>query len=313
MRAEVQGQSVLDFLHDAGSYRRVRTQKVDFLTLEDFDYSRTRVIDDNWGYEWDRVVTYVKNPELFIIFDVFKAQREEYFTLSNLWHTQKIVARGDHWYTTSYEKIQSSDLPAESQLLVIFPLTHYRLEGIEPIQRHGQDEFLIHQTTGQHFEMGETVGFITVLIPCAINTNALDWINQISLLPVEPERAGLGVRIDSGGQTIFVAMKNDLRRGMARDWRRPRYTYEAGKIRFGELETDGDFLFASTAKIKARPDAVRLAYTIINLTKALSGSKVLFEAKPSVFGLAFDGSPDSPGVGKLRYWRDEVEIKEERR
>lgn len=311
-RDEVPGQSVLDFLHDAGSYRPVRTQKVDFLTFEDFDYSRTRVIDDNWGYEWDRIVTYIKNPEIFVIFDVFKARREEVFTLSNLWHTQKIVASGDHWYTTRYEKIQSSVLPADRQLLIVFPSTHYRLEGVEPIQRHGQDEFFIYQTTGQHFELGETVGFVTVLIACAGNTNPIDWVNRVSLLPVEPERAGLGVRIDSGEQTIVVAMKNDLRRDMARDWRRPRYTYNAGKIRFGELETNGDFLFASTTKIKGRPDAARLAYTIVNLSKALYGSQVLFEAKPSVFGLAFDGSPDSPGVGKLRYWRDEVEIKEER-
>ncbi len=309
-RAEVPGQSVLDFLHNAGSYRRVQTQKVDFLTFEDFDYSRTRVIDDNWGYEWDRIVTYVKSPEMFLIFDVFKALREEYFTLSNLWHTQKIVARGDHWYTTSYEKIQSAILPTDRQLLVVFPLTHFRLEGVEPIQRHGQDEFLIHQTAAQHFEMGETVGFVTVLVPCAKNTKPVDWVNRINLLPVEPARAGLGVRIDSGEQTIFVGMKNDLRRDMARDWRRPRYTYEAGKIRLGELETDGDFLFASVSNIKERPEASMLSYTIVNLTKAVCGSRVLFEAKPSVFGLAFDGSPDSPGVSKVRYWRDEVEIKE---
>jgi hypothetical protein len=32
------------------------------------------------------------------------------------------------------------------------------------------------------------------------------------------------------------------------------------------------------------------------------------EAKPFHYGLAFDGS-DGPGLGKLRYWRDEVEIR----
>lgn len=30
--------------------------------------------------------------------------------------------------------------------------------------------------------------------------------------------------------------------------------------------------------------------------------------KSSYFGLAFDGSPDKTGIGKLRYWRDEVEL-----
>jgi len=31
--------------------------------------------------------------------------------------------------------------------------------------------------------------------------------------------------------------------------------------------------------------------------------------KPSYFGIAFDGSSDVSGVGKARYWRDEIDIK----
>ena len=312
IRDEVPGQSLLDFLRDAGSYRRVRTQKVDFLALDDFAYSRTRVLDDHWGYDWDRVVVYVKAPEMFIVFDIFKARQEEWFTLSNLWQTQRIVTQGEHWYSTSYEKIQTSLLPSDRHLLIVFPLTHYRLEGVEAIKRHYQDEFLIHQTTAQHFELGETAGFVTVLVPHSQETNPNDWVSRISLLPVEPERAGLGVQIDAGDQRIIVAVKNDLRRDIARDWRRPRYTYEAGKIQLGEFETNGDFLFASISKTKEKPAASRLLYTIINLTKVLFRHQVLFEAKPAVFGLAFDASPDGPGIGKLRYWRDVVEIKEDR-
>ncbi len=90
---------------------------------------------------------------------------------------------------------------------------------------------------------------------------------------------------------------------MARDWRRPRYTYEAGKIRYGDFETNGDFLFASMKDTK-------LAYTIVNLTKAFYRDNPLFEAKSSYYGLAFDASPDKGGLGKLRYWKDEVDIKE---
>lgn len=131
-------------------------------------------------------------------------------------------------------------------------------------------------------------------------------------MPVEPERAGLGIQVDTGEKKIAVAVKNDLRKDMARDWRRPRYTYEAGKIRFGEFETNGDFLFASEAKSEGLSAAAKLSYTVVNLTKAIYRNQVLFEAKPSLFGLAFDASPDGPGVGKLRYWRDDVEIKEER-
>ncbi|UCD76018.1 MAG: hypothetical protein JSV91_03665, partial [Phycisphaerales bacterium] len=46
VRDAISGQPVLQFLRNAGSYRPVRTRKVDFISLPDFDYSRTRLIDD---------------------------------------------------------------------------------------------------------------------------------------------------------------------------------------------------------------------------------------------------------------------------
>jgi hypothetical protein len=301
IRDAVPGQNILDFLHNAGSYRRVRTQKVDFLSLDDFDYSRTRVLDEDMGYEWDRVIVYVKNQEFFIVFDVFKALREEYFTLANLWHTQKILARGEHWYDTVFEKIRNKELPAEKNLLIIFPETHFRLEGTEPEKRHYQDEILIHQTAAQHFELGETVAFMTLLIPHARDDSPQKWLDKIRPLVTKPGRAGLGVEVDVGDRVITVGVKCDLRMDIARDWRRPRYTYEAGKINFGDFETNGDLLFASAK-------GSRLSYTIVNLTKAFFKGEPLFQAKSSYYGLAFDASPDRGGLGKLRYWHDEVDI-----
>ena len=88
---------------------------------------------------------------------------------------------------------------------------------------------------------------------------------------------------------------------MARDWRRPRYTYNAGRIRVDDIETNGDFIFAATHRDS-------LHYTIINLTRALHRGRLLFQAKPSFFGLAFDASPESAGVGKVRYWRDTINL-----
>lgn len=302
IRDAVPGQSVLDFLHNAGSYRTVRTQKVDFLTFEDFDYSRTRLIDEKMGYESDRIIVYAKDPELFVVFDVFKARHENYFTLANLWHTRKIVTQGDHWYDTVYDHIQDRELPTDKQLLIVFPLTHYRLEGVEEEKRHYQDELCIHQTTAQHFELGETVGFMTVLVPHAEDEPPSDWVNRIRLLDIQPERAGLGVEVEADGKRLFIGVKNDLRMDMSRDWRRPRYTYEAGRILYGGLETNGDFVFA-------RIEGTKLNYTIVNLTKAVYRDKVLIEARPGYYGLAFDGSPDKAGAGKLRYWRDSLDLK----
>jgi hypothetical protein len=89
---------------------------------------------------------------------------------------------------------------------------------------------------------------------------------------------------------------------MIRDYRRPKYTYESGKIVYDKVETNGDFFIT-------RRSGDKLSYTAVNVTKILYGGKLLFEQKPSYFGLAFDGSPDVQGVGKARYWRETITLK----
>jgi hypothetical protein len=302
IRDAVPGQGLLEFLRDAGSYRRTRTQKIDFLTFPDFDYSRTRTTDDAWGYQSDRVVVYVKKPGCFVVFDVFKSLREEYFTVAEAWHKQKIFARGDHWCDTGYEKIQNADLPAAKRLLIVFPAPQGRVEGTEAEKRHYQDECLIHQTLAQHFEIGGLAVLITVLVPHAAAEDPNPWLGRISAAASGPDGKAVGVKIGNGAEDIWVGVKADLRMDISRDWRRPRYTYEAGRIQIGDIETNGDFVFATEG-------GNHLSYTIVNLTKALFKGEPLVEAKESLYGLAFDGSPDQAGKGKLRYWRNEAAVR----
>jgi len=302
VRNAVEGQTVLSFLHNAGSYRPVRTQKIDFLTFPDFDYSRTRLIDDVLGYEQDRIITFVKDPEMFVVFDVFKARTEEYFTAANLWHTRKIVAQGEHWYDTVYDSLRRVALPTDTHLLILFPKTHYRLEGVEKEKRYWQNEFMIHQTAAQHFELGQHIAFVTVLVPHKASESPQKWVKNIKFIEPQPQGTGLMVQIIDGDRVITIGAKRDLRMDIVRDWRRPKYTYQAGKIRYGDFETNGDFLFAERSKN-------RLSFTITNLIKAKYGDRVLFEQKPALYGLAFDGSPDRPGFGKIRYWRDSITLK----
>ena len=297
----VPGQPVLEFLRDAGSYRPVRTKKVDFLSLPEFDYSRSRLIDDGWGYDWDRAVVYVKDPGLFVVFDVFKAHVEEYFTLANLWHTRQILSRGEHWYDTVYDAIGDMKLPTDQRLLVLFPKPHFRLEGVEPIKRHYQDELTIYQAAAQHFESGETEAFVTVLAPHGKDRSPAEIAARVRLVETTPARAGVAVAIESGGRSILVGLKNDLRMDMARDYRRPRYLYEKGRIAYGALETDGDLVFTTE-------NGQELAYTIVNMTRAERKGQVIFQGGQGFYGLAFDGSSEAAGVGKVRYWSDTVKI-----
>jgi hypothetical protein len=297
----VPAQPLFDFLRDAGSYRPIRTKKVDFLALPEFDYTRTRLIDDGWGYDADRVVVYVKDPEMFVVFDIFKSRTAEYFTLANLWHTRQILARGEHWYDTVYDAIGAEKLPTDRRLLICFPQTHYRFEGVEPLKRHNQDEQTIYQMTASHFEPTHTEGFVTVLIPHGKDQPASALAERVRFIESVPTRTGLGVTIQAAGRVITVGVKNDLRMDMARDWRRPRYLYERGKIAYGLLETDGDLVFASEGMGE-------LSYTIVNMTRAQRGRQVLFQSGQTFHGLPFDASTDMSGFDKVRYWRDTVRI-----
>jgi hypothetical protein len=300
-RGAIPGQPILEFLRNAGSYRPVRTRKVDFLAQPEFDYARTRILDDGWGYEQDRVVVYVKEPELFVVFDVFKAKTEEYFTLANLWHTRVIHDRGAHWYDTGYDAVGAQTFPDAKRLLILFPQAHARLEGVEPMKRHFQDEQTIYQAAARHFEPTHTEGMITVLIPHAREVAAADLAKNVSLVETAPGPAGLAVQIQAGARTITVGVKQDLRRDIARDFRRPRYLFDNGKIGYGQVVTDGDLVFLSQERDQ-------LTYAIVNMTRAERGGQVLFQNGFSFHGLPFDGSQETSGVDKVRYWRDTVTI-----
>ena len=125
--------------------------------------------------------------------------------------------------------------------------------------------------------------------------------SRIRIVDTVPERAGLAVTIEAGTRRITVAAKQDLRLDIARDYRRPRYTFEKGRITYGPLTTDGDFLFASQ-------DGGALSYTAVNMTRAQFGDQVLFQSGQSFHGLQFDGTSDPGGIDKVRYWRDTVQV-----
>ena len=193
-------------------------------------------------------------------------------------------------------------MPTKTHLLIYFPKPHFRLEGVKNERRYWQNEKVIYQVGSQHFELGQNIAFVTVLVPHPAKENPENWVKRIDYVESKPFGRGVAVRIRAGNRTILLGAKRDLRLEMFRDWRRPKYTYESGKVRYGKFESNADFFFS----VKKNH---RLSYTAVNLTKAVYGNQVLFAQPPNQFGLAFDNSPDAPGVGKVRYWRDTVQLK----
>jgi hypothetical protein len=291
----------MDFMHNAGSYRKVRTQKIDFLTFPDHDYSRTRITDDEMGYENDRVVVYVKDPEMYVVFDVFKSRSEQFFTAVNLWHTQKIVKQGAHWYDTRYESIQTRQVGGDPNLLICFPKNHYRFEQTNKENRNYQEEIAIAEFSAQFFELGQHIGFVTVLIPHASGENPEQLIKSIEYVPSATDEEGLSVKINLPGKTIQTGIKSDLKMDLVRDYQRPKYDWESGRIAYGDVETNADFFYT---ELKDK----QLSFTVVNLTRATFKGQEMYQQPSSYFGLNFDGRQDAPDVGKARLWRDTIQV-----
>ena len=168
-----------------------------------------------------------------------------------------------------------STFPDAKRLLVLFPATHFRMEGVEPIKRHYQDELTIHQTTAHHFEQGHTEGFITVLVPHGRQgrPGRAGGARSRSSRPRRRAPASRSRSRSVGGESrwppsrICAATSPTITGGRGTRSRR------AG-LATAPLETDGDFVFASR-------QGDDLSYTSVNMTRAQYGEQVLFQNKTS--------------------------------
>jgi hypothetical protein len=200
-----------------------------------------------------------------------------------------------------YDSVYTYRNSPDNHLMIIFPKNHYRLESVEPERRNYTNELLISEYSGQFFELGQHIGFITILVPHNKNEDPSVWKDRIKVVETGDTEPGLSVVINAGEDIIQVGVRSDLRMDMIRDYRRPKYTYESGRVVYDRVETNGDFFIT-------RKSGNTLSYTVVNVTKMLYDGKLLFFQKPNFYGMAFDGGPDVESIGKARYWRDIIDL-----
>lgn len=293
-------QPLLEFVRNSGAYRTVRTHKVDFLNLKEVDMSRTRLIDQDMGYQTDRVITFIKEEGWFVVIDAVKILRSGYFTFANLWHAQHILNKGKDYFDVVTDSIQSSKFSTDRSLLLVFPETYAKTLGDEPISRSYQQENVIYQTISGQYKAGDTEIFVTVLIPHSRGQDLDDLISKVTLVDVSASYKAVGLQIARGNRTSILGVKVDLEMEIARENIRPRYLYSLGRVTYGDFETDAHFFFASTSSREVK-------YSASNVLKVLFKGKPLMEALPNTHGLQLDGAPDRIGYTKWRYWEDTVE------
>jgi hypothetical protein len=293
-------QGVLEFVRNSGAYRPVRTQKIDFQSLRDVDFSRTRVIDEELGYQSDRAVVYVRDPGFFLVFDMVKALRPDYFTYTTFWHGQTVKALGDHRYEMMVDSLPEFPPLRQHSVVVQFIDTYAKTEGSEPISRSPVAEQAVYQTQSSQYKAGDYEVFVTALFPKerAAGTSGLP---QVTLLPTSAPYRSVAVQIENAGATSIIGLKCDLEMDIARENIRPRYLYDLGKVRYGDIETDAHFLSAITMR-----DSLR--YSAVNVLKVLHQGKELMAALPNTHALQLDIGGDRIGFSKWRKWEESVAV-----
>ncbi|MFH0991676.1 MAG: hypothetical protein V1799_16845 [bacterium] len=294
-------QSVLEFVQNSGAYRQVRTQKIDFLNLNEVDVSRTRVTDDKLGYQWDRVVVYVKQDDFFIVVDGVKVLKPDYFTFTNFWHSQRIMAKGNNFVDLANDSIQRTQFLMDQSLLLYFPETYAKTMGVEPIRRSGQQEQAVYQSISSQYHAGDMEVFVSVLVPHKRGENLEPLLKRVRQINVSAPYQAVGLEIDRDGKTSTLGVKLDLDMEVARENIRPRYLYDLGKVSYGDYETDAHVLFATK-------EGNQVQYSASNVLKVRYNGTTLMEALPNVHGLQLDGARERDGYSKWRYWEETVKV-----
>ncbi len=295
-------QGVLEYVRNYGAHRPVETQRISFLSLKDVDMSRTRVTDNNLGYRWDRVITYVRDPGYFVVIDGVKALRDEYFTFTNFWHAQNIYARGEHYFDIATDSVPGYKFVPNQSLLIHFPETYAKAEGAEPISRQSQMEQAIYQSVASSYKTGDYEMFVTVLYPHDRKVNAASLISQFKLVETSVPGKAVALEITNGTAKNYIFVRLDLEMELSPKNIRPRYLYDLGKVSFAGFETDAPFMFATLSN-------ATVSYSAAEFTKLKYKGKTLVEALPNTHGLQLDGAPDRIALTKWRYWEDVVPLK----
>ena len=291
-------QGVLSFVQNSGAYHAVRTQKIDFVSLRDADMSRTRVVDENRGYMWDRVIVYARDAGVFVVIDGFKALRPDYFTLTNFWHAGTVIDSGRHAFTIGVDSVGTTGLSRKRALKVQFLENTAKASGLEPISRHMRMEQALYQTISSQYKTGDMEVFVTALVPVdrASKGGALP---RITLVPTSQPMQAVAVRIDDGGDRLTFGVKLDLDAEIARTNIRPRYQYDLGRTTYGGTETDAHFFTLREMDGTTRVSAV-------NVLKFAYAGTTLMTALPNTHGLQLDGSDPRVGYSKWRVWEGTI-------
>lgn len=304
---------LMPFLLDGGRYKFVKTKLMHFRRFKEVDISRTRLTYEELGYQWDRLINYVKGREWFIVFDIVKILKDGDRTLANLFYTQHIEdfdVNNPNWFDTYYRTVAAEPtlMPfyageankEDTRLLIYFPGGDSFRVGAEQLRNSSQTEWAVYSAKADSFKRGDLLVFTTLLIPHAKSVDARDLVASLNKLEIFRQENGYGLKLPTkGGYLQFNAML-DLEAEYLEENVRPRYNFESGRADYGALTTDARYSYLHKSDRE-------LLYSFFKASRLILNGKIIFDAPGMEFGQD-DGAYRRYGVPKWVAWEDRVAI-----
>lgn len=294
------------WVHDEGHYRPVQTEKIHFYRLPRpaVDTGRTRVTDVQRGVVWDRVVSFLREEEIYVLFDIVRSTQEGTLSIGNLFYTTNVLSEGEGWWDTWIDEIAGWENRQTRALLVQFLALPYpscppMAVGTrrEKVFRHRREEQGLFQHWVGYLPAGRTMAFVTVLRPHPYGEEAAPLAAQHSLLPAVQMNGSpltVGIQIKTGRRKLLLGAKTDLGHGILTEDIRPRYTFESSALTYGPLTTDADY-------IAVAQEGNQVAWSFLNATGLRYGDRVLFAAR-QYQSFQNDPSVRITGSSKWKRW-----------
>jgi len=295
-------QPIWDFIRNSGGHEPVETEKIDFLRGDGFDMSRTRVTDRHLGVQADRVITWLKQENVWVVFDIVKFLEAGYYTLADLWHATTVLDHGDDYFVTAIDTVAGRPQTLGTALRIDMPQTGPRREGTFPLMRNGETNTAVYEALGSHYLAGQVETFVTVLTPVPRAEPGRSPLKGVRLVETPQERRGVGVVLTVDGGEVLVGSKTDLDYGILTANHRPRYTFESGRVDYGPFATDADFLLVRTT-------GDTMSWAATNVVGVRHGDQEIFAAPWSTFTLEPDDWSTGKGAPKWRYWSGSAEVR----
>ena len=249
---------LFDFLQDGGYYKKTITEKLHFQEFKNLVFSRTRLYNNTPNLIWDRIITYLKNDDIFILIDWVSDISKSNLTIANSWHTGEVLLQKGCAFDTRIPFIyrypgDAKPLENKGDLSLCIEFANDQNESkktieVNEIMRHYTKGVMISQFTSKGYGDKEAEYFVTVLTPhnyFKVSEEIDKIIGRVSIESISKEKDIILLNYKNNDNGLLqLTYKLNLKKGIDDDEDAyPRYSWESGKILYNEILTDADFAF----------------------------------------------------------------------